>query len=103
MPVDITINGRKVRLNATNEWKKAGEIITNFDDLTYNRLRYERWCEEEEKRHLPLICGTFILPTDRVNEALTGWICPRCGRGVAPWYPSCPCESEKAAQAEAKD
>jgi aminopeptidase N len=33
MPVDITINGRKVRLNATNEWKKAGEIITNFDDL----------------------------------------------------------------------
>ena len=33
MPVDIIIHGKKVRLNATNEWKKAGEIITNFDDL----------------------------------------------------------------------
>ena len=33
MPVDIMIHGRKVRLNATNEWKKAGEIITSFDDL----------------------------------------------------------------------
>lgn len=33
MPVDIMIHGKKVRLNATNEWKKAGEIITNFDDL----------------------------------------------------------------------
>jgi len=20
-----------------------------------------------------------------------GWICPSCGRGNAPWSPSCPC------------
>lgn len=33
MPVDIMIHGKKVRINATNEWKKAGEIITSFDDL----------------------------------------------------------------------
>ena len=33
MPVDIMIGGKKVRLNATNEWKKAGEVIASFEDL----------------------------------------------------------------------
>ena len=23
-----------------------------------------------------------------------GWICPVCGRGVAPWASSCPCQSD---------
>ena len=21
----------------------------------------------------------------------TGWICPKCGRGLAPWVSECPC------------
>ena len=33
MPVDIMIGDKKVRLNATNEWKKAGEVIASFEDL----------------------------------------------------------------------
>lgn len=33
MPVDIMIANKKVRINATNNWKKAGEIITNVEDL----------------------------------------------------------------------
>ncbi|NHN27539.1 M1 family metallopeptidase [Flavobacterium jejuense] len=33
MPVDIMIGDRKVRLNATNEWQKAGELITNYNDI----------------------------------------------------------------------
>ena len=23
-----------------------------------------------------------------------GWICPVCGRGVAPWESSCPCQND---------
>ena len=26
-----------------------------------------------------------------------GWICPRCGRGVAPWMPECSCYREPQA------
>ena len=24
----------------------------------------------------------------------SGWICPRCGRGLAPWVSECPCYYE---------
>lgn len=33
MPVDVLIGDRKIRLNATNEWKKAGEVINGFSDF----------------------------------------------------------------------
>ncbi|WP_445455043.1 M1 family metallopeptidase [Flavobacterium sp. HNIBRBA15423] len=33
MPVDIMIGDKKVRLNPTNEWQKAGELITNYNDI----------------------------------------------------------------------
>jgi len=33
MPVDIMIGDKKVRLNSTNEWQKAGELITNYNDI----------------------------------------------------------------------
>jgi aminopeptidase N len=33
MPVDLLIGDRKIRLNASNEWQKAGEVITNFNDI----------------------------------------------------------------------
>jgi len=25
------------------------------------------------------------------TDAQTGWICPVCGKGVAPWLSNCPC------------
>lgn len=24
-----------------------------------------------------------------------GWICPKCGRALAPWMPECPCNDVK--------
>ncbi|VXB99890.1 Peptidase M1 [Flavobacterium sp. 9AF] len=33
MPVDIMIGDKKVRLNATNEWQKAGEFIKDYSDI----------------------------------------------------------------------
>lgn len=24
-----------------------------------------------------------------------GWICPKCGRALAPWMPECPCNNVK--------
>lgn len=33
MPVDIMIGDKKIRLNPTNEWQKAGELITNYNDI----------------------------------------------------------------------
>mgnify|MGYP000500536112 CR=1 FL=1 len=33
MPVDVVIGDRKIRLLPTNEWKKAGEVITNINDI----------------------------------------------------------------------
>ena len=29
------------------------------------------------------------------QEAPSGWICPRCGRGVAPWVSYCNCNLSK--------
>ena len=28
-----------------------------------------------------------------------GWICPRCGRALAPWMPECPCYQTKTVTA----
>lgn len=33
MPIDITIDGKKTRLNATNEWKLAGILNPDFNNL----------------------------------------------------------------------
>lgn len=27
-----------------------------------------------------------------------GWICPKCGRGLAPWVSECPCYKEQATE-----
>ncbi len=33
MPVDVMIADKKVRLNGTKQWKKAGKVITNINDV----------------------------------------------------------------------
>ncbi|KIX22358.1 peptidase M1 [Flavobacterium sp. 316] len=33
MPVDIMIEGKKMRLDATNEWQKSKEVIPNLNDI----------------------------------------------------------------------
>lgn len=33
-------------------------------------------------------------PFPQIFGKQEGWICPVCGRGVAPWVNACPCQSE---------
>ena len=39
--------------------------------------------------HRPQNCDTS-LPQD--FDKKEGWICPVCGRGIAPWVDYCPCQ-----------
>ena len=34
------------------------------------------------------------IPTPQSFGKQEGWICPVCGRGVAPWVDYCPCQSD---------
>jgi len=29
---------------------------------------------------------------EKVNQGITGWICPVCGRGLSPFTNVCPCK-----------
>ncbi|WP_136666935.1 M1 family metallopeptidase [Flavobacterium sp. H122] len=40
MPVDLNIKGRKVRVNATNEWTKAGTKIKSVNDIQPDKLAF---------------------------------------------------------------
>lgn len=44
--------------------------------------------ERRTKELRELFKGT---PESPVMPALTGWLCPKCGGGNAPWSASCPC------------
>jgi hypothetical protein len=35
--------------------------------------------------------GTTDYTIDWTTTASKGWVCPVCGRGVAPWISVCPC------------
>ena len=30
-----------------------------------------------------------------LNQANQGWVCPKCGRALAPWMSECPCNTMK--------
>lgn len=34
------------------------------------------------------------MPMPQGLDKKEGWICPVCGRGVAPWVNMCPCQSD---------
>jgi len=41
------------------------------------------------------------LPTaESAGAVLTGWMCPACGRGNAPWASFCPCTSTPTPRGE---
>ena len=42
-----------------------------------------------DQEHRPQNCDTS-LPQD--FDKKEGWVCPVCGRGVAPWVDYCPCK-----------
>lgn len=35
------------------------------------------------------------MPTPQGFGEMRGWICPVCGRGVAPWVSYCPCQGSE--------
>jgi hypothetical protein len=41
--------------------------------------------------HRPSNCD---IPMPQGFGEQKGWICPVCGRGVAPWVDSCPCQKD---------
>lgn len=54
----------------------------------------DKWCPATG-RHCELNCvGNCALQAKSpmpAPHALTGWQCPACGRGNAPWNATCPC------------
>jgi hypothetical protein len=38
-------------------------------------------------------CANEALMPRALAPVLTGWLCPRCGGGVAPWLAQCPCNT----------
>lgn len=56
-------------------------------------------CQKENNRSLELeeiVKQHEEIVKDKVksNPSLMGWVCPVCGRGVAPFTPSCPCQQK---------
>ena len=47
------------------------------------------YCSECERPKI----STCDMPLPGVGKQ-EGWICPVCGRGVAPWTSFCPCQSD---------
>ena len=47
------------------------------------------YCSECERPKI----STCDMPLPGVGKQ-EGWICPVCGRGVAPWMNYCPCQSD---------
>ena len=55
-------------LDRSQQWLENMKEVTGMDDL---RLEAEDETVQPPVQH--------------------GWICPRCGKGNAPWQPTCPC------------
>lgn len=66
--------------------KDDGSVERLFEPERYEQL-YQAW-----KAHEAVHAKEG--GTNEVNKPNTGWICPICGRGVAPFRASCPCVSK---------
>ena len=48
----------------------------------------------ENPKPSPLI-KRLLESTTQPCPPSTGWVCPVCSKGVAPWAPTCPCKDKK--------
>ena len=51
------------------------------------------FCPECERSNMNQVLNCDIPMPHGFGEQ-KGWICPVCGRGVAPWTSYCPCQSD---------
>ena len=52
------------------------------------------YCPECEKSNLEKV-SNCDMPLPQGFGEQKGWICPVCGRGVAPWTSYCPCQGSE--------
>ena len=57
----------------------------------FSITRQTDYCSECEKSNLFEVSNCDIPMPQGFGEQ-KGWICPVCGRGVAPWVDYCPCQ-----------
>lgn len=67
------------KTHADTHWSPNENVTTNTDG-------------ETSRTFIP--CGP-AMTTGQFQYAQTGWICPKCGRGLAPHTSYCPCYMEK--------
>ena len=67
------------KTHADTHWSPDENVTTNTDGKT-------------SRTFVP--CGP-AMTTGQFQYAPTGWICPKCGRGLAPHTSYCPCYMEK--------
>lgn len=67
------------KTHADTHWSPNENVTTNSDG-------------ETSRTFVP--SGTSMT-SGQIQTAPTGWICPKCGRGLAPHTSYCPCYMEK--------
>ena len=66
--------------HADTHWNPNENITTNID-------------RETSRTFVP---PSTEMTSGQIQYAPTGWICPKCGRGLAPHTSYCPCYMEKS-------
>lgn len=70
--------------------KCGKEMLTSFSNG--DNVCFEcRNSYNNSHTHIPNYCDMPVPPSFGEQK---GWICPVCGRGVAPWMNFCPCQSD---------
>ena len=60
----------------------------------FSVTRQTSYCPECEKSNLSNV-STCDIPMPQGFGEQKGWICPVCGRGIAPWVDYCPCQGSE--------
>ena len=59
----------------------------------FSLTRQTDYCPECDKSNLSNV-SVCDIPMPQGFGEQKGWICPVCGRGLAPWTSFCPCQSD---------